>query len=382
MKKGLFSLALGTFSLGMTEFVMMGILPDVASDMHVSIPIAGHLISAYALGVCIGAMALITLHKFRPKHNLYFLVVLIFLGALLSACSPSYWVLLCSRFIGGLPHGAFFGVGSIVAVKLAKEGKGTGAVSMMCAGMTIANLFGIPLDTYLSTHFSWRIPFAIAAVSAAVTFYCIHRWIPNFAALPDDGMKAQFRFLRHLAPWLILAATMLGNGGIFCWYSYISPLLQEESGFNATTVSMLMVVAGGGMVIGNLLSGWLSDKFKPGKVACCIQLTAAISLLLIMFFAQVDWLSVFLMFVVCACLFGVSSPQQYLILKHSKGGEMLGGCSVQAAFNFGNAMGAFLGGVPVSLGLGYNYCALVGVPFALSGSACLFVFHRKYEQDA
>ncbi len=379
MKKSIFSLALGTFTLGMNEFIMEGILVDVANDMRVSIPQAGHLISTYALGVCFGAFSLVVMHKYRPKNILLFLTMVMTFGALMASIAPSYWLLLCARFIGGLPHGAFFGVGSIVAVKLAKEGKGTSAVSLMCAGMTVANLMGVPFGTYLSHHFSWRMPFIISIFLALLTIYCIKRWVPDVEPLPNNGMKAQFRFMKNLDPWLILAATMLGNGGVLCWYSYISPLLQEESGFSASSISTLMVVAGFGMVLGNLISGYLSDHFKPGKIACVIQFTSAAALLAIFLTSHIGWLSAALMFVVCGCLFGVSSPQQFLILKHAKGGEMLGGCCVQAAFNLGNAMGALLGGIPVSMGLSYAYPALVGVPLGIAGAVCLLVFHKKYE---
>lgn len=379
MKKSLFSLALGTFTLGMNEFIMEGILVDVADDMNVSIPLAGHLISVYALGVCVGAFSLVVMHKYRPKNILMFLTTVMTLGALLASIAPTYWLLLCARFVGGLPHGAYFGVGSIVAVKLARKGKGTSAVSLMCAGMTVANLMGVPFGTYLSHHFSWRMPFIISIFLALITIYCIKKWVPNVEALPNNGMKAQFHFLKNLDPWLILAATMLGNGGVLCWYSYISPLLQHDGGFSASSISVLMVVAGVGMVLGNLISGFLSDHFKPGKIACAIQFISAAALLVIFFTSHIGWLSAILMFVVCGCLFGVSSPQQYLILKHAKGGEMLGGCCVQAAFNLGNAIGAFLGGIPVSLGMSYAYPALVGVPLGIAGAVCLLIFHRKYE---
>ncbi len=379
MKKSIFALALGTFTLGMNEFIMEGILVDVANDMKVSIPLAGHLISTYAIGVCVGAFSLVVMHKYRPKNILMFLTAVITIGTLLASIAPSYWLLLCARFISGLPHGAYFGVGSIVAVKLAKEGKGTSAVSLMCAGMTVANLMGVPSGTYLSHYFSWRMPFIISIFLALLTLYCINRWVPDVNPLPNNGMKAQFRFLKNLDPWLILWATMLGNGGVLCWYSYISPLLQHEGGFSASSISVLMVLAGLGMVLGNLLSGYLSDHFKPGKIAYTLQFISAAALLTIFFTSHVGWLSAFLMFVVCGCLFGVSSPLQFLILKHSKGGEMLGGCCVQAAFNLGNAVGAFLGGIPVSLGLSYAYPALVGVPLGIAGAVCLLVFHKKYE---
>lgn len=380
MKKSLFALALGTFTLGLTEFIMEGILVDIANSLQVSIPMAGHLISVYALGVCLGSFSLIVMHKYRPKNILLFLTSIIALGAIIASIAPSYSTLLLARLIQGLPHGAYFGVGCIVAVKLAKEGKGASAVSFMCAGMTVANLMGVPLGTLLSHQISWRMPFYLAILLAFITLLLIYKLVPNVEALPNNGMKAQFRFLRNLDPWLILGATFLGNGGVLCWFSYISPLLQQEGGFPASIISMLMVFAGLGMVLGNLISGQLCDRYKPGRIAGIIQLTSACALLLVFFLSQIGWVSVGLMFIICACLFGVSSPQQFLILKHSKGGEMLGGCCIQSAFNLGNAIGAFLGGIPVSFGLGFNYPALVGFPLALTGAICLFVFHKKYEQ--
>ena len=379
MKKGLFALALGTFTLGITEFIIEGILTDIAHSMNVSIPEAGHLISIYALGVCTGSLSLIMMHKYRPKSILMLLASLIAAGAFIATLAPSYWLLLCARFVEGLPHGAYFGTGAIVAVKIAKEGKGTSAVAMMCAGMPFANLIGVPLGTFLSHALSWRVPFVIAAVMGLATTYMIHRWVPDVEPLPNNGMKAQFRFLRNKAPWLIIAATFFGNGGILCWFSYISPLLQTEGGFGAASISLLMILAGLGMVVGNLISGPLSDRYKAGRVTCYMLSVAAAALLATFFFSNIGWIAAVLMFVICICLFGIGSPEQYLIVKHSEGGEMLGGCCIQAAFNLGNALGAFLGGLPVAAGLSYNYPALIGVPMALIGIACLFSFHRNYE---
>ena len=363
----------------MTEFIIEGIITDVAHNMNVSIPEAGHLISIYALGVCAGAFSLILMHKYRPKKILMFLASIITIGAIIASVAPTYWLLLCARFIQGLPHGAYFGTATIVAVKMAKEGKGTKAVAMMCAGMPVANLVGVPIGTFLSHAFSWRVPFVSCILLGIMTMYMIHRWVPDVAALPNKGMKAQFHFLRSLAPWLIIAATFLGNGGILCWFSYISPLLQMEGGFSAASISLLMILAGGGMVVGNQVSALLADRFKPGRFTCYLQFLAAASLLLTFFLAPFGWISVALMFICCVCLFGIGSPEQFLIVKHAKGGEMLGGCCIQGAFNLGNAVGAFLGGIPVAMGLGYNYPALIGMPMALAGAICLLVFHKKYE---
>lgn len=379
MNKGLLALALGTFTLGMAEFIIEGILTDVAYDLSVSIPQAGHLISVYALGVCAGAFSLILMHKYRPKKILLFLASLIVLGAVIATVAPTYWMLLCARFIQGLPHGAYFGTGTIVAVKMAKEGKGTKAVAMMCAGMPFANLMGVPLGTFLSHAFSWRAPFAMSVLLGLITVYMIYRWVPNVDALPNNGMKAQFRFLRNPAPWLIIAATFLGNGGILCWFSYISPLLQVNGGFSAASISVLMVLAGLGMVVGNQVSALLADRITPGRFTCYLQFIAAVALLCTFLLSDYGWVSVVMMFISCACLFGIGSPEQYLIVKHSEGGEMLGGCCIQGAFNLGNAVGAFLGGIPVAMGMGYDCPALIGVPMALAGAMCLLVFHRCYE---
>ena len=220
MKKSLIALSFGTFGLGIAEFVMMGILPDVARGLSVSIPDAGHFIAAYALGVCFGAPMLVLLRTRPLKQILMLLVALMMAGNLCAAISPSYGMMLVARFISGLPHGAYFGVASIVADKLADKGKGSLAVAIMIAGMTFANLVGVPLGTFLSTFISWRLVFLLVVFWGFIVLHGIFHWVPQIAPLPDTGFKGQFRFFKHLAPWLILSATLLGNGGAFCFYSY------------------------------------------------------------------------------------------------------------------------------------------------------------------
>ena len=377
MKKSLIALAFGTLGLGIAEFVMMGILPDVAKDLGISIPVAGHFISAYALGVCVGAPVLILARKHPLKHILLALVTLMMVGNTCAALAPNYWVLLLARFISGLPHGAYFGVASIVAEKLADKGKGSEAVSIMIAGMTIANLFGVPLGTSLSNSISWRVTFLLVGCWGVIILYYIWRWVPHVEGLKDTGFKGQFRFLKTPAPWLILGATALGNGGVFCWYSYINPLLTEVSGFTAESITALMVLAGFGMVVGNLVSGRLSDRYTPGKVGTTVQAMICILLLLIFFLYPYPWLSALLMCLCTAGLFAVSSPEQVLIIRVAKGGEMLGAACVQVAFNLGNAIGAYVGGLAISGG--YRYPALAGVPFAMVGFILFLTFYKKYQ---
>lgn len=377
MKKSLIALAFGTLGLGIAEFTMMGILPYVAQDLNISIPVAGHFISAYALGVCAGAPMLILARKRPLKHILLVLMALMLVGNLGAAMAPDYWLLLAARFVSGLPHGAYFGVASIVAGKLADEGKSSEAVSIMIAGMTVANLFGVPLGTSLSHMLSWRVTFLLVGCWGVIVLYYIWRWVPAVEGLKDTGFKGQFRFLKTPAPWLILGATALGNGGVFCWYSYITPLLTNVSGFSAESVTALMVLAGFGMVVGNLVSGRLSDKYTPGKVGTIVQGMICIVLLMIFFLSPNPWCSAILMALCTAGLFAVSSPEQVLIIRVAPGGEMLGGACVQMAFNLGNAIGAYVGGLALSGG--YRYPALAGVPFALTGFILFFIFYKKFQ---
>ena len=377
--ESLIVLAVGTFLLGMAEFVMEGILPDLASDLNITIPQAGHAISIYALGVCVGATFLIALHKLPPKHIILGLVSLVFIGAVLSVTAKSFYWLMAARFISGLPHGAYYGVGTIIAYRLADESHKTRAVAIMCAGMTFANLLGNPLATLLSSTLSWRLAFGVIALGSLIEIFLVTKFIPNLSPLPDTGYKGQFHFLKHFDPWLIILATMFGNGGILAWFSYISSTLVETGGLPASLLPLYMALAGLGMVIGNLLSGYLSDKYNPGLTAATLQGIAGLALLLIFFTAQFGYVHLILMFLCCACLFGMGTPEQMLIIEHSKGGEMLGGCCIQVAFNFGNAAGAFLGGLPINAGYSYAYPALVGFPFVVIGFIMLIYFHKRFE---
>lgn len=378
VKKSLLALASGTLGLGVAEFVMMGILPNVAHDLGISIPTAGHFISAYAIGVCVGAPLTVVVARTRPlKQILLGLVAVYLLGNLCAAFSANYWMLLLMRFVSGLPHGAFFGVGSIVAEKVAEKGKESQAVSLMIAGMTIANLFGVPFGTMLSNLVSWRFPFLFNAAWGVLMFYLVWKWVPVLPALPDVGLKGQFRFLKRLAPWLIILTTMFGNGGIFCWFSYVTPQMIHEAGFSPSHITLIMMFAGLGMTVGNLVGGKCGDLYGLAPVIRFTQMLMVVSLLGTFFFVSIPWLSVLLMFVGTACLFAVSPPQQLLLLQNSRGSEMMGAACVQIAFNLGNAVGAYVGGLPVEAGMGYRYPALAGVFVVILGLAAISVYIRR-----
>lgn len=376
----LLPLALGTFGLGLTEFVMMGILPDTALAMKVSIPQAGSFISMYALGVVAGAVLLVVIARTKPLKTILLWLMSIFTIANLATAFVGNYHLFCAiRFIAGLPHGAFFGVGAISAGRLCEHGRENQAVATMVAGMTVANLLGIPFGTFISHNLSWRLTFLLIGLFGFVIVYSIIKLIPYLKPLPDNGFRGQFNFLKSIGPWLLIIAVIMGNGGIFCWYSYINPLLVKVSGIMLKYVSIVMVLAGAGMCIGNFLGGKLSDKFSPALVAGMTQLTACIALLLIFFFASNPIASIILMCVCTGCLFAVSAPQQVLLIENARGGEMLGASFSQISFNLGNAIGAFVGALPVKYGLGYQYTAIPGAFFAFIGFVMLFYFYRKYQ---
>lgn len=373
-------MAFGTFGLGIAEFAIMGILSSIAQGFQIGIAQAGHLISAYALGVCVGSPVLLLVRKYPLKRILLLLSAMILAGNLCAAAAPNFATLLIARFLSGFPHGAYFGIASIISQRLADEGKASQAVSIMMAGMTVSTVFGVPLGTALSNSISWRLTFLLVSCWSAISLLGIWRWVPQMEALPDNGFKGQFKFLQSPAPWLIILGTLFGGGGVYCWYSYINPLLTNISGFKVSSLPWLMVLAGLGMVTGNLVGGRLADKYQAGRVAATVQLCMIVTLLLIFFFSYIPWLSVILMIMGTAGLFGVGSPLQYLILRFSKDGEMLGAAGIQIAFNVGNALAAWCGGIALQAGLDERYPALVGVPLAFIGCTMLFLLHYRYEQ--
>ncbi len=378
MKKSLTALAFGTFALGIAEFGMMGILGDVAKGIDVDIVKAGHLISAYSLGVAIGAPILIVLRRLPLKRLMLLLSATIFLGNLAASIAPGYMSLLIARFISGLPHGAFFGAGAIVCSRLADKGQGAQAVAVMVGGMTVANVLGVPIATWVSDMFNWRIAFGGVALSGLTAFLLIKIWLPYLQPLPDTGIKGQFRFLRNPAPWLIYAGVFFGQASVYCWLSYIDPIMTEVTRFPATDMTWIMMLAGMGMVIGNIIAGKFADCYNAALVSGCIAASLAVIMPAVYLCATLQIPSLLLMFLATAGLFGIGGPLQYLIVKYAKGGEMLGGAGIQIAFNVSNAMSASLGGIAIHAGLGLASPALVGTPFALIGAVALFILYRRH----
>ncbi|MCM1164313.1 MAG: MFS transporter [Muribaculaceae bacterium] len=378
MKRSLIALAIATFALGIAEFGMMGILGDVARNLHISISEAGRLISAYSAGVAIGAPGLILLRRWPLRRLMVFLAAIIFVGNLCVALAPSFITLLVARFVSGLPHGAFFGAGAIVCERLAPEGKKAAAVAVLVAGMTVANVVGVPMATFLSNLFSWRLAFAVVTLAGLAALVGIRVWVPRMAPLPDSGMKGQFRFLRSPGPWLIYAGVFFGQASVYCWLSYIEPCMTAVARFPLASMSWIMVIVGMGMVVGNGLAGRYSDRYPAALVTCIIAFALVVIMPIVWVCAPFKIPSVILAFIAPACLFGLGGPLQYLIVRYAKGGEMLGGAGIQIAFNVSNAMAAAIGGAAIHAGWGYASTALIGTPFALIGAIALLVLYKKY----
>lgn len=379
MQRRLIALAIGTFALGIAEFGMMGILSDVTRSVNVSVVDGGHLISAYSLGVAIGAPMLIFLRKMPLKRLLLLLAVIITAGNTMAALSTGFPMLLCARFLSGLPHGAFFGAGAIVCSRLASPGHGAQAVAVMVGGMTVANVAGVPAATLISNLFNWRIAFAMVALFGGLALVGIRAWIPRLEPLPDSGMKGQFRFLRSAAPWLIYAGVFFGQASVYCWFSYVDPIMTKVTGFTGSAMTWVMMLAGIGMVTGNAIAGKLADRFGVARVCGTLAASMLAVMPMLYLFADEKIASLALMFLATGALFGIGGPLQYLIVRFAKGGEMLGGAGIQIAFNVSNAVSAALGGIAIHHGFGLASPALVGVPFAAVGAAALFILRSKYK---
>ena len=353
----------------MTEFVMMGILPDVARGLAITIPQAGYLISAYALGVVVGAPTLVALLAKRPPRSVLVWLMLMFATFnALSAFAPNFHLMMVARFLAGLPHGAFFGVGAVVASRLADEGKSAAAVATMFTGLTLANVLGVPLGTWLGHDLSWRVVFLIVACIGLVTAISLNRLVPFFPPNPGGSLRQDLRIFRKPGLWLALAITSIGTGGFFAWFSYIAPLLTDVTRFETGTIPLIMTVVGVGMTVGVLLGGKLADKVAPLPAILILLLTMAGLLFLNGAMAGSQPAMLVLAFATGANAMALGPPIQMLLIEHSKEAEMLGSSLGQSGFNIGNATGAFLGGIPLSLGYSYVSAQWVAASLALLGA--------------
>ena len=380
MKKGLIALAAGAFALGFAEFVLMGIITNVAAGVGVTVPEAGGFISAYAIGVCFGTLILVFGHSIAPKRLLMAFMLLCFVGNAMAALAPSAGMLTVARFISGMPHGAFFGTATIAARAMADKGQEGRAVAVMVLGQTLANTIGVPFGTLLAGMVSWRAAFVFVAIWALCSLLLIWRLVPQIEAVADAGLAGQFRFLGKPGPWIVLGAVVLGNTGIFCWWSYVSPWLETVGGWSATMLPALLVLAGLGMIVGSQLGGRAGDRLTPGWASAIGQGIACVAMLLIYAFSGSLASSAALMVLCCCGLFFPSSPQQLAMVEVGQGGgEMIGSACVQVAFNGGNAVGAQIGQAVLNSGAAYNVPALAGAPITAGAVALLALYALRFE---
>ncbi|MEU9306563.1 MFS transporter [Streptomyces sp. NPDC048256] len=368
MPLALLALAVGAFGIGTTEFVMMGLLPDVADDLHVSIPTAGHLVSSYALGVVIGAplLAAITARMSR-RTVLISLMGLFVVGNALSAFAPGYDSLLAARFLSGLPHGAFFGVGAVVATNMVAPERKARSVSLMFLGLTVANIAGVPVATLMGQQLGWRATFLGVGVIGLAAIASLALLIPrDHAHAPAVGLRRELAALRSLPVWLALGTTVAGFGALFSAYSYITPMLTDSAGYADSSVTLLLALFGVGATIGNLLGGRLADHaMRPTLFGGLTSLVVVLALFpLLMTTAWGGALAVVLLGVAA---FVTGSPLNLMVMEKAAAGPSLASSANQAAFNMANAGGAWLGGLALTAGLGVTSPALAGAVLAALG---------------
>ncbi|GAB1340584.1 MFS transporter [Streptomyces sp. E-15] len=372
MPLALLALAIGAFGIGTTEFVIMGVLPQVADDFGVSIPTAGWLVSGYALGVVIGAPLLTVLGtRVSRRKMLMFLMGLFVVGNALSAAAPSFGLMLIGRVVASLAHGAFFGIGSVVAADLVAPEKKASAISLMFMGLTIANIVGVPGGTYIGQIAGWRVTFAIVAALGLIGLLGVAKLVPEQGKPQAGNVRAEFAAFKNVQVWLAMAMTVLGYGGVFAAITYITPMMTQVAGFREGAVTWLLVLFGVGMFLGNLLGGKFADRALMPMLFTTLASLAAV-LLLFTATAHNKVLAAITLSLIGALGFATVPPLQKWVLDQASAAPTLASAANIGAFNLGNALAAWLGGVVIAAGLGYTSPNWVGA--LLSGTALLLSF--------
>ncbi|QKZ04775.1 MFS transporter [Pseudomonas eucalypticola] len=367
MKLILFALALAAFAIGTTEFAPMGLLPVIADGVHVSIPTAGLLISAYAIGVMVGApLMTLLLAPYRRKAALVGLMAIFTVGNLLSAVAPGYDMLLLSRVFTSLAHGAFFGIGSVVAASLVPADKRAGAVATMFMGLTIANIGGVPAATWLGQTIGWRMAFAATAGLGAVAMLALACWLPRGEAGQKPDVRAELRVLVRPTVVRALLTTVLGAGAMFTLYTYVAAVLENLIHATPAFVTAMLVMIGIGFTLGNYLSGKLADRSLEGTLAGFLLLLAVLMLGMPMLL-QGHTSATVLMLLWGIATFAVIPPLQMRVMQAAHEAPGLASSVNIGAFNLGNGLGAAVGGGVLALGMGYAWIAPAGGVLALLG---------------
>ncbi|TPV49331.1 MFS transporter [Pseudarthrobacter phenanthrenivorans] len=369
MPVGLIALALGGFGIGLTEFVIMGLLPEVAADFGVSEAEAGWLISGYALAVVVGALGLTAaVTRFQRKPVLAALLVLFIAGNLLSATAADYWPMMAGRVVAALAHGAFFGIGSVVAAGMVAPEKKAGAIALMFTGLTAANVLGVPFGTLLGQAAGWRATFWAITAIGVLALAGILALVPTAAGTRGEsgGLRGELRAFRSGQVWLSIVVTILGFGGMFGAFTYIAYTLTEVSGFAAGMVPWLLILFGLGLFAGNTLGGKAADRNLDRTL---LVVLAALTAILVVFAltATSQLLAVASLVLMGGFGFATVPGLQMRVMNYASSAPTLASGANIGAFNVGNALGAWLGGVTITAGLGYTSPIWAGAGITLLG---------------
>ncbi|MFD4031439.1 MFS transporter [Streptomyces sp. NPDC058637] len=366
MPLALLALAIGAFGIGTTEFVIMGLLPDVASDFQVSIPTAGFLVTGYALGVVLGAPLMTVLGtRVTRKHMLMLLMGLFVVGNVISAVAPVFEVMLLGRVVASLAHGAFFGIGSVVAADLVAPEKKAGAIAMMFTGLTVANVVGVPLGTFIGQSVGWRVTFFIVAGLGVLGLLGVAKLVPEQPRAEGVRIRHELAAFRNVQVLLAMAMTVLGFGGVFAAITYITPMMTDTAGYAASSVTWLLVLFGLGMVGGNLLGGKFADRHLMPMLY--VSLGALAVVLALFTLTAHDKIAAAVTIVLIGGLgFATVPPLQKRVLDQAAGAPTLASAVNIGAFNLGNALAAWLGGMVIAAGFGYTAPNWVGAVLAAS----------------
>ncbi|MFE6183454.1 MFS transporter [Streptomyces sp. NPDC056465] len=367
MPLALLALAIGAFGIGTTEFVIMGLLPDVAADFHVSIPTAGFLVTGYALGVVLGAPLMTILGtKVTRKRMLMLLMGLFIVGNVVSALAPVFGVMLAGRVIASLAHGAFFGIGSVVAAGLVAPEKKAGAIAMMFTGLTVANVVGVPLGTFIGQNLGWRVTFFVVAGLGVLGLLGVAKLVPEQPKPHGVRIRHELAAFRNVQVLLAMAMTVLGFGGVFAAITYITPMMTETAGYATSSVTWLLVLFGLGMVGGNLLGGRFADRHLMPMLYVSLGALAVV-LALFTLTAHNKIAAAVTIALIGALGFATVPPLQKRVLDQAAGAPTLASAVNIGAFNLGNALSAWLGGIVIAAGFGYTAPNWVGA--VLAGAA-------------
>ncbi|TQM62766.1 MFS transporter [Humibacillus xanthopallidus] len=362
------ALALGGFAIGTTEFVTMGLLPQIAEGTGVDIATAGHYVSAYALGVVIGAPLIAVMAAKMPRKGLLMGLMGFFAVAHIAiAFADTYPTVMAARFLAGIPHGAFFGIGSVVAASLVSHQRRTAAVATLLGGLGVANVIGVPLATLLGQRYSWHLPYLVVGLVAVVTVAAIGVFLPHQSPSGEESMRSEMRSLRRLQVWLALLIGVVGFGGMFAMYSYITPTMTELAGLDESYIPWVLAAYGIGMVTGMVLSGRVANRVGVLKgIIIALSLVGAL-LAVFGWAAQVLWLAVVMVFVLGVLPSIVVPLLQTRLMDVAHEGQSLAAALNHSTLNMANALGAWLGSLVLAAGWGYGAPSLVGAGLAVLG---------------